>query len=307
MQSQLTYAEAVELWLEDRRGSLSEASERAYRGEVGRLAAFAASSLASLRVDELSEAGWLDYLAAMSRDRSSISPRRSDILASGSLDQARRITAIFLRWLQEHGVISWVPRRAPAKGSCKARSPIVQPLSENKPARAREFTDALSGNAAVLSSMKELRANLVLNFAYWGGLTASEISQLKVGNVQVLPRKRGLQVEIDTSHSLPLQPPHVADLWRKYLAARAELEGNPPASGPAIARLRASGPVSSWAVWAILKDWEKSFGGTLTSRTIRREYLDARLDPARQELERVAHYMRCTHIDYVSVNASTVD
>lgn len=122
--------------------------------------------------------------------------------------------------------------------------------------------------------MKELRAHLVLNLTYWGGLTASEIAQLRVENLRVLSRQRELQIHTDAFRSPPLQPRHVAVLWQRYLAARHEVQRHVPASAPVIAGLRAGDAISSWAVWAILKDWEKSFGARLTPRTLRRDYLD---------------------------------
>ncbi len=303
MQSSLTYAEAVELWLVVRRVPLSAASERAYRGEVGRLAAYAASVLKSLHAGELSENEWLEYLRSMKFDRSSILPRRSVTLSPSSLDQARRITASFLRWLHDQGVLSWTPDRVVARGTSRARSPIVLVPLANRPEAACEFRAALSGNLPASPSLKELRAHLVLNFAYWGGLTTSEIAQLKVSNLRVLPGQRGLDIRLESPQSPPAQPHHVAKLWRKYLAVRTEIAGHLNPERPAIVGLRTSEPLSSWAVWAIMKEWEESFGRRLTSSSLRRDYLDTRTGVARQELQRISDYTRCTYVDYRSSKA----
>lgn len=290
-----TFTDAVLAWLADRQHPLSEASRRTYRGEVDRLATFVAARDRTIYLNDLREHQWLNYLDAMSDDRTDIASRRKDVLATRSLAQARRITSNFLRWAFARKIIDWHP--PPTTSDRDLRAPLVNRALAPPQKASSHVSQALQLPPPTGLSLREIRSRLVLHLAYWMGLKCTEIANLKVRHIKA--SRAALQVHAEKLVGpLPSAPQATAQLWKMYLAERTKSLGPVSLGEPLICDLRGSGAVTAWTIWAVLREWGESDASPVTARGLRRFALARLAERIVGELDDISAYARCDYIDY---------
>lgn len=299
MQLKTTFLQAVELWLSDRAQPLSTSSTRSYRAEIARLAEFVSSEGGTNYVNTLSQEQWRAYLKSLANGGPTLAARRRRSLALGSWTQARRITANFLRWAHFKQHIDWLPD--PSFKTSKLRSPLVNRVLDSPRKVTGNIKTALFEPLPLDMSLNDLRAHLVLNLAYWCGLSSSEIARLKVGDVRI--RAGALKILSSQNEAiLPEASVRITKLWRSYAAARVKFNGDFCDDSALICDLRSNRPIREWSIWSIIRAWSSRKDAPLTSRALRKDYLAAQAEETISKLVHIASYSRCHYVDYLAAH-----
>lgn len=244
-------AESAVVWLATM-PHLSSSCRAAYRGEVNRFSEFQAAENQVLMLVDLQPSHWTSYLTAAPGTRRSIQSKRVNTLKASSVRQALRICRKFLLWCAEQRLISWVVPRLQATASESA--PARRMRDESIP---RALTELLLG-AAVLDSEEDLRAALAINLAYWGTLGTGEICALRNEDLSI---RSGSRATVRIQKRIVALPEHLAQLYLRYSAARADGSGRDPVpKGPLLSHLQSDQPLRAWTVWSIARRWQRRQG-----------------------------------------------
>lgn len=271
---------AVRQWLSSR-SELSHATLGAYEGEVARLSEYAAKC-SVFTVSSLTPELWQQYLAALCIDRSAVDTRRKSSLKPSSAQQAGRITRGFLRYCAQRGWLSWVPDYS------SYRHPVVpkQPADGALPLGLSDILlDPGTGDDEATA-----RRRCVAGLAFWCGLTPQEIAALRYGHLK--KRNHGPWILLASGRANPLAMPHVLVLQLKRYAMVRPQTGEQN-DEPLICRLGSLLPLTSSAVWRLLRAWPlprepQTVGVPLGSRLLRNGFLRLASAEAAAQLTTVA-------------------
>lgn len=307
----VSLSEAGARWICKRDVPLSKSTERAYRGEVDRLAQFFAVKHGGLMLSEFNEAHWVDYIDEIRGIRSHVVTCRKKPLAPASVEQAIRISAAFLRWARDDGLLSWAPK---AKKMYTTSSSEVQRLRwslvsfpvEVAPVHP-DLHAALNNPLDMEADLRLLRAHLVILLAYWGGLGSSEIAALRCGDLLV--DAGALRLRHPRSNSPEEIKGDAVNTWLRYLAVRAERDVLLTRKSPAIARLGSDDPISSWSVWVLIAQFvarvtgQEQHHSAQSLRRLRIRQMASDLEPS---IGALAQYSRRNRVDFTVADRQVV-
>lgn len=214
-------------WLDHLRAERAASTHtlRAYRGDLGRLAAFLEARGMRLRDADL--ATLRAFLAAPSPSRRRLAPA----------SQARRVAAIrsFFAWMKAHGRLPQDPAR-------RLQVPRV-------PRKSPRFLDVDEAAAVVEEPAQEgrawLRNRALLELLYGAGLRVGEASGLPLEAIDLDARLVRVRGKGRKERIVPFGPP-AAEALAAWLDARG------PQPGALFLNLR-GGPLSSRAMWTIVR------------------------------------------------------
>lgn len=298
----LSFAEATVAWIRDRDSRLSPSTERAYRGEVDRMAQFFAVKYGGLALGDFTQEHWQDYVGELQGVRRHVVSCRDTPLASSSAAQAIRIGSAFLRWARDEGLLAWSPRTS--------RTPEDHLAPRN---RRRPLVN-LSGNAEILHPaldellMKEpdsgatsaaLRAQLAVGLAYWGGLRSSDIAALRKGDMST----NGADLELRHPRLKSVTTIHgnVAATWHQYCLAREHAGDSLTRRSPVIAALDSHDPISAWCVWALIAQHVEVITGVAklySAQSLRRARVAVMGKHCAADINKISAYAHRSYVDF---------
>lgn len=296
--------EAAVVWISARENRLSASTERAYRGEIDRLAQFYAVKYGDLDLDGFTQDVWEDYLDELRGTRQHVVTCRKEPLSPSSLSQAIRITTAFLRWARDEELLRWAPkavRGTSSQGalSSKPRSPLVDLSAHVEPLHPA-VEGLLSNRPADGATLEELRAQLAAGLAYWAGLRSSEIAALRWGH---LANEGGvLELRHPRLNSLFAVHGNVAATWQRYCTAREKTGELLTKRSPVIAALGSNDPISAWSVWALIAKHVQNVTGIKrhhSAQSLRRSRVVAMGSKFGAEINELAKYARRSSVDFV--------
>lgn len=249
LDKKLSLTEACLAWLAESR-QLAENTRKNYRGEIDRLGQYLAAKFGLLHVSDIRQEHWTGYVGSFGQVRQEVTTRRQEVLSASSSVQAFRITRQFLMWCATEGLIDWIPNRAVTTDQSHERR---QDAAQELPI---EVSRALLGQVD-LADIAIARSVLVINLAYWGALTADELSKLKVNDLSLVSSPR---LRLAYEGRMVRLPDHLGDLWRRYRQLRQRATGVPVhKNAPLVSHLRAEKSVQPWSIWAMIKQWQKRY------------------------------------------------
>lgn len=301
----VSFADAAVAWINEREIPLSASTERAYRGEVDRMAQFFAVKYGGLSLGEFNQEHWDDYVEELQGLRQHVVTCRHEPLSPSSVAQAIRIGAAFLRWARDEGFLAWAPKTTGTPTGRKTvqsalRRPLVDLSVDEEP--LHPAIEALLVKAPEhCATEAALRAQLALGLAYWGGLRSSDIAALRgtdiatEGDVVKLrhPRLNGVS-SIQGS---------VAATWRRYRAAREDSGIVLSRRSPVVAALGADAPISAWSVWALIAQHIEAVTGIeklYSAQSLRRARVAALGSKCATSIDELSRYARRSRVDFVS-------
>ncbi len=302
----ISFADASVAWICRRKPRLCASTERAYKGEIDRLAQFFAMKYGGLTLQEFEETHWLDYLREVRGVRKHVVTRKNKSLTPNSAIQAARISAAFLRWARDQGLLAWTPTSNQATSvvtatSLRRRRPLVdlslvpEPMN---PAMAVLLHQPPAANAA----LGDLRAQLVVCLAYWGGLRSSDIAALRNGHISI----DGANVKIRHPRlggTVTLRG-NVAASWTQYRSARENAGGRLKKTSPVISALGSNEPITAWSIWALITKYTESVTGTPkhhSPQALRRARIATLGASYAAGIREVASFTRLAHVDFYIV------
>lgn len=301
--NEISFAEAATAWIGGREVRLSAPTERAYQGEVSRLAQFFAVKYGGLNLREFTEVHWKDYAGEIQGVRQHVRTCRLMPLSPSSAGQAIRICSAFLRWARDERLIDWAPRMArPITEAraipCSLRRPLVDLSVDAEP--LHPAIECLLMNAPPNDANQEaLRAQLALGLAYWGGLRSSDIAALREADltatgdaIKLRHPRRNSASEIYGS---------VASTWHRYRAAREASGKALSRQSPVLASLSADQPISAWSVWALIARHIEAVTGIAklySAQSLRRARVAAMGFEITTEIDELSMYTRRSRIDF---------
>lgn len=306
MQARIPFSltEAAVAWISARANSLSASTERAYRGEVDRLAQFYAVKYGGLSLEGFTKEIWEDYLVELRGARQHVVTCREKPLSASSVSQAIRITTAFLRWARDEELLQWAPKAVRGTSmqvtlTSKLRSPLVD-LSADVELMHPALEVILTNRPANDATLDELRAQLAVGLAYWAGLRSSEIAALRVGHL--INKRRYLELRQPSPKSIIVVSGSAAETWQRYRAAREAAGERITKSSPVIASLGSKNPISSWSVWALIAQHVKNKTGLKRNhspQSLRRSRVVAMGSEVATEINDLAKYARRSSVDFV--------
>lgn len=265
--------DVCEEWLVTKSG-LSARTLSTYSGEVARFDEFCLNR-GVRRVEQLSAALWIAYLAELRAGRSGTRSKRVEQLTESSARQAHRITRAFLSWLSEERRIGWhVPRLASstvlATEECESRThghlnPATLAL------RRAPLPIILTGAMAGSASESDLRRLVAVNLVFWAALKPSEVVALPVDS---LSKARGGLTRILSPGAQPprFAPAHLWQAWLRYRQVReSRCEGKLSPREPLLCTLHGAKVLTPWTIWSIVRSSGVDFA--TSPRELRLEYL----------------------------------
>ena len=304
-----SFADAAEVWVRDRDDRLSVSTERAYRGEIDRLAQFFAVKYGALALGDFTREHWEGYLDELHGVREHVVTCREQALSAASAAQAIRIGAAFLRWARDEGLLGWAPKGARTGRRKVQRSVLRQPLvdlSEAAPALHPALEILLTQAPEHDATQEALRAQLAVGLAYWGGLRTSDIAALRKRDIAV----DGSAVEIRHPRFDMVDAIHgnVAATWRQYRAVREEAGSELTAASPVVAALGSDEPISAWSVWALIAQHIENITGVeklYSAQSLRRARVAAMGWRCAEEVDELSRYARRVRVDFSTSAAAT--
>jgi site-specific recombinase XerD len=300
----ISFADAAVDWIRQREVRLSASTERAYRGEVDRLAQFFAKKYGGLALGEFTEAHWNDYLSELCGVRRHVVTCRKKPLAQGSAEQAIRISAAFLRWARDDGLLPWAPRMAqalPAPRSARSshRRTLVDFSVE------AEFVHPALGNLlshppVADAGLSELRAQMAVSLAYWAGLKSGEIASLKNGDI--VTDGIHFQLRHPRLKSVSTISGNLSATWVQYRCMREEVGAALNQRSPVIAALGSDQSISAWSVWALITQHVEKVTGIRqhhSAQSLRRSRIKAMTAEYAPQIGELARYTQRSTIDFV--------
>jgi site-specific recombinase XerD len=250
----ISFEDATLAWVSNREPRLSASTERAYRGEVDRLAQFFAVKHGGFALGDFTKVHWEDYLHELQNVRKHVVTCRKKPLAPNSALQAMRISAAFLRWARDQGLLTWAPTANHATNAAKLprverRSALVD-LSRAPDSMHPALEAILRNPPAADAGLNELRAQLVVCLAYWAGLRSGDIAALRIADMSI----DGTTVKVchPRLRSVVTIQGNVAVILKKYLFVREEAGEAVNQRSPIIAALDSNKSISTWSVWALI-------------------------------------------------------
>lgn len=299
-----SFTDAAVVWINTRENRLSASTERAYRGEIDRLAQFYAVKYGGLNLEGFTQKIWEDYLDELRGTRQHVVTCRQVPLSRTSVSQAIRITTAFLRWARDEELLRWSPKTVRRTSShlaspSKSRSPLVDFSAHVDPLHPA-LEGLLSSYPADDASLEELRAQLAAGLAYWAGLRSSEIAALKGGHIAneggVLELRHPRLDNIIAVHG------NVAATWLRYSAAREKAGSLLTKRSPVIAALGSNDPISAWSVWALITQHVQTITGIKrhhSAQSLRRSRVVAMGSKFAAEIDELAKYAQRSSVDFV--------
>lgn len=299
----ISLSDAVVVWINSREIRLSASTERAYRGEVDRLAQFFAKKYGCLALNEFTHVHWEDYLDELRGVRQHVVTCRGAQLSGASAEQAIRISAAFLRWARDEGLLTWAPRAAQTSkwlgaSSSRHRKPLVD-LSIHTAPMHPALKSLLLSPPADDGTLGELRAQLAIGLAYWGGLRSSEIAALKIVEIAV----EGLIIELchPRQKSMASIRGNVAVTWQQYRIAREEAGAVLTRQSPVVAALGSNEPISAWSVWSLIAQHIADVTGDEkhhSAQSLHRSRVEALGARCIAEIDELAKYTGRINVDF---------
>lgn len=299
----VSFADASVVWIRDRENRLSASTERAYRGEVDRLAQFFAVKYGGLALAEFTREQWEDYLAELQGERQHVVTCRDQPLSAASAGQATRIGTAFLRWARDEGLLAWAPKSARAAGGRKAapsasRQPLVDLSVASVP--MHPALEALLTRPPERDATKEaLRAQLAVGLAYWGGLRTSDIAALRDADIAIEAGAVELRHprfnDVDTIHG------NVAVTWLQYRVVREEAGEVLTRRSPVVAALGSDEPISAWSVWSLIAQHVENVTGVeklCSAQSLRRARVAAMGARCAAEVDELSRYAHRSRVDF---------
>ena len=303
----VSFAEAAVMWISRRESRLSASTERAYRGEVDRLAQFFAVKYGGLALEEFTQDVWEAYLGELRGVRQHVVTCRERPLSSSSADQAIRITTAFLRWARDEQLLAWAPKPAGAmsRGKRSARKPLVDMSCAVEPMHPR-LEGMLSNPPSQEASLEELRAQLCIGLAYWAGLRSSDIAALKIADIEI----SGAAVELRHPRLGTPSTVHgnVAAAWSRYRSARENAESILTSNSPVVAALASGEPVSAWSVWSLIAQCVEEVTGNEShhsAQSLRRSRVATIGSKCAAEIDELARYAHRANVDFLPAAATS--
>lgn len=265
--SPLILTDAEVAWLKSL--TLSDATSAAYRGEVGRLIAFCASS-GVLEVHRLKAKHWAAYLSCLTTDRTAISPLAKPLKPASAV-QAVRITRSFLLYCARRDWLSWDP--------ADVEPPHFERPSPTETLAIEQLSDGLKSilrSASIPDDACQARRHLALGISFWGALTPREIASLRVDDLSLPSANGACELRCSGRPSPVVLPREISVLWQRYRQLREEDARKPlPPNSPLIANLKTGKSLQPWSVWALLRrtEAEESAGDVPNPRLMRKAYL----------------------------------
>lgn len=299
-----SFTDAAVMWINTRENRLSASTERAYRGEIDRLAQFYAVKYGGLNLEGFTLEIWEDYLDELRGHRQHVVTCREDPLLPSSVSQAIRITTAFLRWARDEDLLRWSPKAARSSSSHAAspsrrRSPLLD-LSAHEEPMHPALEGLLSSCPADDATLEELRAQLAVGLAYWAGFRSSEIAALR--GVHIANVRGGLELRHPRLDSSIAVQGNVAATWQRYSAAREKAGALLTKRSPVIAALGSNDPISAWGVWALIAQHVQIVTGIRrhhSAQSLRRSRVEAMGSKFAAEINELAKYAQRSRLDFV--------
>lgn len=268
------------------------------------MAQFFAKKYGGLALGEFTEEHWQDYVRELQGVRRHVVTCRDNPLSPSSSAQAIRISAAFLRWARDEGVLSWSPKTPRPSNSRKAISSSRRPLVDLS-LDAEPLHPALE---SLLMKMPEsnatpevLRARLAVGLAYWGGLRSSDIAALREGDI--VTKRDLVEVRHPRLDIVVTIHGNVAATWHQYRAAREEAGETLTQRSPVVAALRTNEPISAWSVWALIAQQVEIVTGIeklYSAQSLRRARVAAMGSKSATEIFQLSQYTHRSHVDFVT-------
>ncbi|MBO0990752.1 hypothetical protein INR38_12710 [Delftia sp. SD018] len=282
---------------------LSKSTERAYRGEVDRLAQFFAVKHGGLMLSEFNEAHWDEYVDEVRGTRPHVVTCQEKPLAPASVEQAIRISAAFLRWARDDGLLSWAPKArrmhtGPSSEVQSLRGSLIGFSADEEPVHPDLYA-ALHNPLDKEAGLGLLRAHMAVLLAYWGGLGSSDIAALRCSDL--LADTGALWLRHPRSKSVEEMQGDAVNTWLRYLDIRQENDVSLTRKSPAIARLGSDEPISSWSVWALIAQFVAQVTGqeqhhsAQSLRRLRIRQMASELEPS---IDALAQYAQRGRVDF---------
>lgn len=302
----VSFDAATLAWVFNREPRLSASTERVYRGEVDRLAQFFAVKYGGLALGDFTKVHWEDYLDELQNVREHVVTCRKKPLAPNSVLQAIRISAAFLRWARDQGLLTWAPTANLATNAVKLplvkrRSTLVD-LSLASASMHPALESLLLHPPAADAGLNELRAQLAVCLAYWAGLRSSDIAALKIADISL----NGTTVNVRHPRfmSIVTIQGNMAAILKKYLFAREEAGGAVNQRSPIIAALDSDKSISTWSVWALIAQHIEDVTGIPhyhSAQSLRRTRVAAMGARHADGINELARYTHRTNVDFYSI------
>lgn len=298
----VSFADAAVVWIRDRDHRLSASTERAYRGEVNRLAQFFAVKYGGLALEEFTQEQWENYVGELQGVRQHVVTCKYEPLCPSSAAQAVRICMAFLRWARDEHMLSWAPKTVSISGGRKAahntRRPLVDLSADAEP--LHPSIDALLIEVPESDATQEaLRAQLAVGLAYWGGLRSSDIAALRGGDIAT----KGSAVELRHPRldSVTTIYGNVAATWQHYRAVREEAGETLTRLSPVVAALGSNVPISAWSVWALIAQHIEVVTGVkklYSAQSLRRARVAAMGAKCATDIDELSKYAHRSRVDF---------
>ncbi len=300
----VSFADAAVRWICRRENRLSASTERAYRGEIDRLAQFFAVKYGGLGLGEFTQEMWEDYLDELRGVRRHVVTCRKKPLSPASAGQAVRIATAFLRWARDDGLLAWTPKAVRGASGCSgsasmSRSPLVDLSADSEPMHPALET-LLASPPAIGATLEELRAQLAVGLAYWAGLRTSEIAALRKDDLVI--NKAVVELRHPRRQSTASLGGNVATVWIQYQAAREDAGWVLTERSPVVAALGSDGPISAWSVWALIAQRVENVTGIEkhhSAQSLRRARIAAIGSKCAAEVDELAKYAHRANVDFL--------
>jgi site-specific recombinase XerD len=300
--SATSFTEAALAWIHHRDSRLSSSTERAYRGEIDRMAQFFAAKYGGLNLGEFTSEHWQDYIEELQGERRHVFTCREKQLSPSSAAQAIRVSAAFLRWARDDGLLSWAPKTVWARGSNKitthSRQPLVNLSVESEPLHPA-LAALLMKEPAANATQEMLRAQLAVGLAYWGGLRSSEIAMLRCGDIAI--KNNAIELRHPRLKRVITIHGNVVATWHQYRTAREKAIGPLTQRSPIVAALRLNEPISSWSVWSLIAQHTESLTGIeklYSAQSLRRARITAMAEKCALNIKEISKYSRRSRVDF---------
>lgn len=298
----VSFADAAVVWIRDRNHRLSASTERAYRGEVDRMAQFFAVKYGGLALEEFTQEQWESYVRELQGVRQHVVTCRGEPLSPSSAAQAIRICTAFLRWARDEDLLSWAPKTVlisgGRKGALNPRRPLVDLSVDAEP--LHPAIEALLIKVPESDATQEaLRAQLAVGLAYWGGLRSSDIAALRSGDITT----KGSAVELRHPRldSVTTIYGNVAATWHQYRVVREEAGETMTRRSPVVAALGSNGPISAWSVWALIARHIEIVSGVeklYSAQSLRRARVAAIGAKCATDIDELSKYAHRARVDF---------
>lgn len=298
----VSFADAAEVWFRERHRRLSASTERAYRGEVDRMAQFFAVKYGGLALEEFTQAQWESYVMELQGVRQHVVTCRDEPLSPSSAAQAIRICTAFLRWARDQDLLCWAPKTVFISGSrngtLSPRRPLVDLSVDAEP--LHPAIEALLVKAPESDATQEaLRAQLAVGLAYWGGLRSSDIAALR--RCDIATKESAVELRHPRLDSVTTIYGNVAATWHQYRAVREEAGETMTQRSPVVAALSSNGPISAWSVWALIAQHIEIVTGIeklYSAQSLRRARVAAIGAKCATEIDELSKYAHRSRVDF---------